>query len=232
MNAMLRAFSILLPLGFLPLSMAAADPCDELGPEAGPPALSVALEAYAQLDPETFAASLDQAEAGIACLERDLSTEEQTQLWLARGLDGWLQRDKQALVLAFAPLVAVDPDIAPGPELIAPGSALDKALIAARAAAAQGVEDAESVSTLVDAPAPAPRHHTSWALLGTGVAMGAVAGTSAIISQRAEQRFWGAEVRSDAQAAYSLNRTAGFTAYGAAGISAGLLVGAVFTGRW
>jgi hypothetical protein len=216
--------------------------CEQLGPESGLPALSAALEAYAQLDPELFSTTMILAEQGLACLERPLTTEEQTQLWLARGLDGWLRRDKPALVAAFAELVALDPEVDPGPEIIPPGSALDKALTAAHGSAvtpAPAPEPEPAVvptvavpSPLADAIEPAPQRRPSWALLGSGLAVGAVAGASILVSQRAEDRFWAADLRSDADAAYTTNRAAGFTAYGAAGISASLVVGAVVVGRW
>lgn len=220
--------------------------CQQLGPEAGLPALAAALEAYAQLDPELFSTTMVLAERGIACLERPLSSEEQAELWLARGLDGWLRRDKPALVAAFAELVIVDPDATPSAELVPPGSALDKALAAARRGAAASEPAAEPVpapapvapstpvpaTALAEAPQAVPQRHPSWVLLGSGLAVGAVAGASAVVSQRAEDRFWAAEARSEADSAYGLNRAAGFAAYGAAGASAGLVLGAVVLGRW
>ncbi len=302
---MLRALLVSSSILAAPAALAEDDPCATVGPEAGLPALATALEAYAQLDPELFASSLAQAELGLECLDPTLTPEWEAQLWLARGLDGWLRRDKPALVEAFDQLVLVGPDIEPGPSLVPAGSALDKALIAAKAkraaaaatppggggggggggagpagpgggppggrcessnremgvcgamamraaaawttssssseAAGAGavlpvqVGEPESGPTaepvLATAAAPTQRR-SSWALLGTGLAAGALAGGAALVSQRSEDPFWAADLRYDAQLAYAVNRATGFTAYGAAGLSAGLVLGAVVVGRW
>jgi len=253
---MLRALLVSSSILAAPAALAEDDPCATVGPEAGLPALATALEAYAQLDPELFASSLAQAELGLECLDPTLTPEWEAQLWLARGLDGWLRRDKPALVEAFDQLVLVGPDIEPGPSLVPAGSALDKALIAAKAKRAAAATTTTSSSSeaagagavlpvqvgepesgptaepvLATAAAPTQRR-SSWALLGTGLAAGALAGGAALVSQRSEDRFWAADLRDDAQQAYALNRATGFTAYGAAGLSAGLVLGAVVVGRW
>ena len=241
-----RALFIALLLAAAPAALAQDDPCATLGPEADLPALATALEAYAQLDPELFASSLAQAELGLGCLDPTLTPEWEAQLWLARGLDGWLRRDKAALVEAFDRLVAVDPDIRPGPSLVPAGSALEKALAAARAKRALAAAHPVASSSVVEVT-PSPDEsspidpgpvagvrlaHASWALLGTGLAAGALAGGAAWVSGSAEERFWSADLRDDAQRAYATNRAAGFTAYGVAGVSVGLVVSAAVVGRW
>ncbi len=241
-----RALLVSLMLSFTAPVLAADPGCAQLGPDAASAALTQAFEAYAGLDPEGFASALADAERAVACVGGSLDDDDQSQLWLARGLDGWLRRDKAALMAAFAELVALDPRVAPGPEIVPPGSALENALMAEKrrqvkaAVIPEPIVEPEpvpvvaavgpSVEQAVEGPLTTRR--TSWGLLGGGLAVGAVAGASAIVSQRAGDRFWAAEARSDAQSAYDLNRSAGFTAYGAAGVSAGLVLGAVVVGRW
>jgi len=207
-------------------------------------ALDNALEAYAQLDGELFAASYEVAVQGMACLDRPLSTDEQAQLWLVRGLKAWLRRDEADVAASFGELLALQPDFAPDPELVPPGSRLNDILEQARLdrvaeplPAPPALSEPDAFVELAMDPAPAvdsasPLSRPSRALLGAGLASAAVGVASAVVAQRAQDGFWSSGARDEAERAYQLNRLAGFTAYGAAGVSAGLVLGAVVVGRW
>jgi hypothetical protein len=240
---------MLTPITVLLLSAAAfAEPasdarldCSTRPPEATPEALGRALEAYSQLEPEAFFEALGFAEQAFACAEGPISQQEQADLWLARGLSAWLGRDRDSLHAAFVELVRVDPHAAPPASLVAPGSAVDEvlaqvrveSLVEAEVVDATAVAPAQAESSAIsEAPLPTVRRRSSRPLLVGGLAVGAVAGTSLLVSQRAADAFWAADEHASAQRAYTTSRVAGFTGYGAAGVSAGLVLGAVLVGRW
>lgn len=218
-----------------------AEPCHVRSAEEGLHALSTSLEAYAQLDAELFARSLSSAEDALACPDRALMAEERARLWLARGLGAWLARDEGAVVDAFARALGAHPALKPGPDLVPEGSLLLEILEQARA-------DTPNPAREPPAPVPPaaptlavadtvplggePWPRASWALLGTGLASAAASGAALAVSQRAEDRFWTTGARAEAERAYRLQRGAVFTAYGAAGVSLGLVTSAVVVGRW